>query len=69
MKATHLRLGIACTLLTGACATAPEGGTEPGSETETASAAEPVPSYSPESRDLAQADIERMMEELSNWGR
>ncbi|MCY3970311.1 MAG: hypothetical protein OXG74_10275, partial [Acidobacteria bacterium] len=63
MKATHLTLGIACTLLIGACAATPEEATEQ------ASSPEPVPSYSPESRDLAQADIERMMEELSNWGR
>ncbi len=27
------------------------------------------PTVSPESRDLTRADIERMMEELSNWGR
>ena len=27
------------------------------------------PAFEPESRDLTQADIERMMDELSNWGR
>ena len=70
MKATHLTLGIACTLLIGACTTAPDGGTEPVSDAETtASSPEPARSYSPESRDLSQADIERLMEELSNWGR
>ena len=69
MKATHLTLAIACTLLIGACA-APDDGTEPPSGTETAaSSPEPARSYSPESRDLSQADIERLMEELSNWGR
>ena len=70
MKTTHLTLGIACTLLIGACGQAPEGETEPASDTETtASSPEAARSYSPESRDLSQADIERLMEELSNWGR
>ena len=26
------------------------------------------PAFTPESRELTQADIERMMDELSNWG-
>ena len=73
MKTTHLRLAIACALtigVIGACATAPDGETEPASGTQAAaSSPEPAPSYSPESRDLVQADIERLMEELSNWGR
>ncbi len=69
MKATNLTLGITCAMLIGACA-APDGGAEPASDAETtASSPEPARSYSPESRDLAQADIERLMEELSNWGR
>ena len=70
MKTTHLTLGIACTLLIGACAPAPEGDTEPAPDTDrAASSPEPARSYPPESRDLSQADIERLMEELSNWGR
>ena len=70
MKATHLGLAVASTLLISACAAAPDGGTESASDTDrAASPPEPAPSYSPESRDLTQADIERLMEELSNWGR
>ena len=38
-------------------------------ESTTAAAAYIPPTVSPESRNLAQADVERMMEELSNWGR
>lgn len=69
MKATHLGLAMACTLLVAACA-AQEQETEPPSDSGAlASSLEPAPSYSPESRDLTQADIERLMEELSNWGR
>ncbi len=68
MRASHPSLGIACTLLIGvigACTIAPEEATEPASATE-AAAAEPAPSYSPESRDLTQADIERLMK-LGRW--
>ena len=49
-------------------------GCAPGADTasepmEEAPPAYVPPEFTPESRDLGQADIERMMEELSNWGR
>jgi len=52
--------GVACTPV------ADESGE---SEAEAASVSYTPPTVSPESHDLTQADIERMMEELSNWGR
>ncbi len=55
-------IGVACT------PAADEGG-ESGGEAAATSASYTPPTVSPESRDLTQSDIERMMEELSNWGR
>ena len=47
-----------------------ESGTDPAAEAMVAAPAAFVPPpVAPESRDLGQADIERLMDELSNWGR
>ena len=52
-----------------ACAPVADEGEEPAAESATTTAAYIPPTVSPESHDLTLADIERMMEELSNWGR
>ena len=59
-------VGLVVTALV-ACAPA----SDPASEAmdETAPPAYVPPAVAPESRDLDQADIERLMDELSNWGR
>ena len=48
-------------------------GCAPGADTASEPIEEAAPAYVPpdftrESRDLGQADVERMMDELSNWG-
>lgn len=52
-----------------ACAPVADEGEEPAAESAATTAAYIPPTVSPESHDLTLADIERMMEELSNWGR
>ena len=51
------------------CAPAADESAEPMPDGAPATMAYTPPTVSPESHDLAQADIERLMEELSNWGR
>ena len=60
---------IALTIAVASCTPAPEQNGEPMNE-----AADTTPDYEPppvaaESHDLTQDDIERLMDELSNWGR
>ena len=59
-------------ILTGTGAACSPAANESGAsvaESATTAASYIPPAVSPESHDLTQADIERMMEELSNWGR
>ena len=49
------------------CASGADTASEPMEEVE--APAYVPPDFTPESRDLDQADVERLMEELSNWGR
>ena len=51
------------------CAPAAEQNAEPMDAGAPAAPAYTPPTVAPASRELVQADIERMMEELSNWGR
>ena len=51
------------------CAPAADQNAEPIQGAAAAAPAYTPPVVTPESRDLTQTDIERMMEELSNWGR
>ena len=51
------------------CAPASEQNAQPMEEAAPATPAYVPPTVTPESHDLGQADIERLMEELSNWGR
>ena len=51
------------------CAAGPEQTSEPMAEAAPAVPAYTPPSVTPVSHDLTQADIERLMRELSNWGR
>jgi kynurenine formamidase len=60
---------VVLTLLLAGCAPAPDRGDDP-----VESLSSPAPVYTPppvaaESHDLTQVDIERLMDELSNWGR
>ena len=60
-------VGVAIALI--GCAPSSDPSAEPMAETAPAAVAYTAPTVSPESHDLTQADIERLMEELSNWGR
>ena len=51
------------------CAPASDEGAEPMQEAAPAADTYTPPTVPPESHELGQADIERLMEELSNWGR
>ena len=59
----------ALTIVVASCAPAAEQGSDPIDVAATAAPAYTPPTVTPESHDLGQADIERLMEELSNWGR
>ena len=71
MRAELLQPGwlVVVTVAIFGCASAADDSAESMPDTAPAVAAYIPPAVSPESHDLTQADIERMMEELSNWGR
>ena len=71
MRAQLLTLGWLATLTVAVTSCAP-GAEQSSNSIDAATPVAPVytpPTVTPESRDLGQADIERLMEELSNWGR
>ena len=71
MRAQLLTLGWLATLTVAVTSCAP-GAEQSSNPIDAATPVAPVytpPTVTPESRDLGQADIERLMEELSNWGR
>ena len=71
MRARFLTRGllVALTVAAAGCAPAPEPMAEPIDEVASATPEYTPPTVTPESHDLTEADIERLMEELSNWGR
>ena len=71
MRARFLQEGwlVVVTVAVFACAPAANESAAPLEETAPPAAAYTPPTVAPESHDLVQADIERLMEELSNWGR
>ena len=60
---------IVLTAAIGGCAPTADESAAPMEEAAPAAHAYVPPTVPPESHDLTQADIERLMEELSNWGR
>ena len=62
-------LSVICLLILTVAGVACAPAADEGGASATTAAAYVPPTVSPESHDLTQADIERMMEELSNWGR
>ena len=60
---------VVLTVALASCAPASDQSSEPMAEAAPAAPAYTPPTVTPESHDLNQADIERLMEELSNWGR
>ena len=71
MRAQVVQQGwlVVVTVAICSCAPAADESAEPMAEAAPTIAAYIPPTVSPESHDLTQTDIERMMEELSNWGR
>ena len=71
MRARLLKQGglVVVTIALFGCAPAAEESAEPAPDATPAAMAYTPPTVPPESHDLNQADIERLMEELSNWGR
>ena len=71
MRAQLLQRGWLATLTIAiaSCAPGAEQSSNPIDSVTPVAAVYTPPAVTPESRDLGQADIERLMEELSNWGR
>ena len=71
MRAQLLTLGSLATLTVAvaSCAPGPEQGSNPVDAVTPVAPVYTPPTVTPESHDLGQADFERLMEELSNWGR
>ena len=71
MRAQCLKRGwlAALVLAVASCAPAVDQNSEAIDAVTSAAKAYTPPTVTPESHDLGQADIERLMEELSNWGR
>lgn len=62
-------LPVVLTVLAAQCAPAPEPASEPVDSAAAAAPAYTPPDYERLPRDLTRADIERLMDSLSNWGR
>ena len=74
MSARLLKQGCLCVVTAAivvvvSCAPAADQSAVPKQEAAPAAMAYTPPTVPPQSHDLTQADIERLMEELSNWGR
>ena len=66
---TNRVLAVLTVVLWVGCAPAPGTGSEPSEDVASAPPTYIPPRVAAESHDLTQADIERLMDELSNWGR